>query len=69
MEYKSKKLIKLLRKNGWKLVSITGSHYTFKNLNYKKLITVPMHNKSLGIGLAKKILKEANINYEENNNE
>lgn len=30
MEYKAKELIKLLKKNGWQLVNIEGSHHTFK---------------------------------------
>ena len=30
MEYKAKEIIKLLKKDGWQLVSHEGSHHTFK---------------------------------------
>jgi predicted RNA binding protein YcfA (HicA-like mRNA interferase family) len=52
--------VKLLLREGWALVRITGSHhYMAKGTNK---VSVPVHgNHSLGKGLEAKILKKAGL--------
>jgi predicted RNA binding protein YcfA (HicA-like mRNA interferase family) len=55
-----KRLVKLLKQEGWYLIRINGSHHIMGKGN--KTITVPVHgNQSLGKGLEQKILKEAGL--------
>jgi predicted RNA binding protein YcfA (HicA-like mRNA interferase family) len=53
-------IIDILKKNGWKLDHITGSHHHFKKDGYQGLVTVPLHGKK-DIAYARKILKDAGI--------
>jgi len=59
----SKKLIKLLKKNGFKIDRITGSHFIFYNSNNKKRIVVPFHNKDLPKGTLNSIIKQSGIEF------
>jgi len=65
--YSSRELIKVLRKNGWYLYEIHGSHYQFKHDNNKVKITIPHPKKSLKIKLIKNVLKQAKINPQKEN--
>lgn len=56
-----KKLIKLLKKNGFELDHATGSHFIFYHPATKKRVSVPYHAKDLPIGLLSAILKDAGI--------
>jgi len=57
-----KELCKILERKGWKLARMQGSHYIYVKEGVKEIIVVPVHrNKSLKIGLLKKIMKIANI--------
>ena len=56
---KDKELIKLLKKNEWKLVRINGSHHIFRKGNIT--ITVPVHGKDVPTGLLHQILKDAGL--------
>lgn len=60
MPLTGKEMIKLLKKNGWKVERQESSHYQlFKN---GKRITVPVHsNKDLKKGLEQRILKDAEL--------
>ncbi|MBO5730387.1 MAG: type II toxin-antitoxin system HicA family toxin [Treponema sp.] len=61
----AKQVIKILKKNGWKLVRIKGSHHHFLKEGAPRPVTVPVHgNKDLGT-FADQILKEAGINPKE----
>jgi len=56
----AKEIMAILKKNGWKLERIHGSHHVFDKENCRPII-VPFHgNVDLGI-LGKKILKQAGI--------
>jgi predicted RNA binding protein YcfA (HicA-like mRNA interferase family) len=57
MPVSGKKIIKLLKKSGWVIVSQSGSHVKLKK---GKIITIiPIHgNKDLGKGLVKAIEKQ-----------
>lgn len=56
---KDKDLLKLLKKNGWILDRVKGSHHTLKKDN--KIITVPIHGKDVPTGLLHAILKQAGL--------
>jgi len=57
----AKQVMKILKKNGWKLVRTTGSHHIFYKSGAKRPIPVPRHD-SIDLGnFAKSILKEAGI--------
>jgi len=56
----AKEVMNILKKNGWKLERISGSHHVFDKDGCRP-ITVPFHgNVDLGI-LGKRILKQAGI--------
>ena len=44
---KAGELIKSLKKNGWELVRVTGSHHTFKHPGFRDHVTVPVHGGDL----------------------
>jgi predicted RNA binding protein YcfA (HicA-like mRNA interferase family) len=55
-----RELIKLLRKHGWQLDRITGSHHIMKK--QEKTLTVPVHSKrDIPKGTLISILKEAGL--------
>ena len=56
---KDKDLIKLLKKNGWNVVRINGSHHVLQKDG--KTIVVPLHGTDVPIGLLNYILKEAGL--------
>lgn len=63
---KANKLIKVLKKNGFILDHVTGSHYIFFNPTTNKRVSVPVHKgKDLGRGITLAILKDANIDIKE----
>ncbi len=55
---RSKELIRLLEKNGWKLVS-GGRHAHVRKGNYE--IPIPIHNKEIPNGTLNNILKLAGL--------
>lgn len=56
-----KELLKILKKNGWIVDRISGSHHIMIKEN-KRSIPVPIHgNKDLPKGLISAILKQADI--------
>ncbi|MBJ7901325.1 MAG: addiction module toxin, HicA family [Cyanobacteria bacterium RI_101] len=55
-----KKLAEILRKRGWQLVRIKGSHHQYRKDGVT--ISIPIHsNIDLKIGLLKSIMKQANL--------
>ncbi len=56
---KDKDLIKLLKKNGWKLDRINGSHHIFRKEHAN--VSVPVHGKDVPTGLLHQILKDAGL--------
>jgi len=57
MERNSRQIIRLLEKDGFELVKITGSHHKFKKNG--KTVTVPHPKKDLPIGIVRAIYKQA----------
>ena len=60
-----RQLIRVLERNGWKLVRTRGSHLVFANPDSPKLVTVPNHPGDLKRPLLAGILKDAGISREE----
>ena len=60
-----KKVISILKKNGFKLDHVTGSHYVFYNAITKRRALVAFHTKDLPKGTLREILKQAGIENEE----
>ena len=56
---RDKDLLKLLKKNGWRLIRINGSHHVLQR--GEQTITVPIHGKDVPIGLLNRILKETGL--------
>ena len=61
--FSSKKIIKVLRENGFDEVRQKGSHKIFWNETTKKHVTVPTNKKDLPIGTAKSIFVAAGIEW------
>lgn len=53
---------KILKKNGWKLARIQGSHHIYIKKGQKERISLPIHsNRDLKLGLLKHFMKIAGI--------
>ena len=57
----AKKLIRLLKDNGFVLDHATGSHYIFYNSERDRHVTVPYHTYDLPKGTLLAILKQAGL--------
>ena len=58
---KPKQLIKVLKRAGFVVDRISGSHYIFYRDDVYPPITVPYHNKDLKTGTLAAVLKQAKI--------
>lgn len=56
-----KEMIKLLKKNGFIVVSQNGSHVKLMNPGTGRTVIVPYHSKDLKKGLEQAILKQAGL--------
>lgn len=56
---KGKELVKLLKKHGWRVDRIRGSHYVMKKDGQTEII--PVHNTDIPIGLVNAILKRTGL--------
>lgn len=52
---RDKYLLKLMQKNGWKVVRVNGSHHILEKDG--KIETIPIHGKDVPNGLLNAILK------------
>jgi predicted RNA binding protein YcfA (HicA-like mRNA interferase family) len=59
---KSRELIKILEKDGWQLVRVTGSHHQFKHHSKSGIVTVPHPKKDIPLGTLRSIEKQAGLN-------
>lgn len=60
----SAEIIRLLKKDGWYAVRVTGSHHHFKHMEKPGIVTVPHPKKEIGKGLLNSILKQAKLKGE-----
>jgi len=58
--------VKKFKRAGWQVDRQVGSHVMLVKLGYPYTLSVPQH-RELGIGLLKKLLKQAGLNVEEFN--
>nr|DAU15060.1 MAG TPA: hypothetical protein [Caudoviricetes sp.] len=58
----SKELLKMLKKDGWYVKKVTGSHYQLIHSTKKGKVTVPVHGGDVPQGTLKSILKQAGLN-------
>ncbi len=56
-----KEMIRLLKKNGFKIVNQNGSHVKLQNIKTGKQVIVPYHSKTMKRGLEQAVLKEAGL--------
>ena len=61
MPMKPKEMVKLLKKNGFKVDRVNGSHYFMVNETTGKTTTVPFHSKELKPTMESVILKQAGL--------
>jgi predicted RNA binding protein YcfA (HicA-like mRNA interferase family) len=59
---RSGEVIKLLRKDGWFVFNIRGSHHQFKHPSKSGKVTVPHPKVDLPLGTVKSIFKQAGLN-------
>ena len=63
--FDGRKLIKIIKKFGFEIVRVKGSHHFLKHSDGRATV-IPVHGKeSIGIGLFHKILKDCEISVEE----
>lgn len=55
----SRKLVRMLRKDGWEIDRIKGDHHTFKHPDKTELITLTYPKKDLPLGLVRSIYRIA----------
>ena len=61
----ARKLVKILKKDGFKLSRIEGSHNIFYHSIKKVIVSVPVHKgNDLGRGITLAILKDAKIDID-----
>ncbi len=59
------KLLKILKKAGFVISRIKGSHYFLENSITKKVTSIPMHSGTMKKGLMLDIIKQAGISIQE----
>jgi predicted RNA binding protein YcfA (HicA-like mRNA interferase family) len=57
---KGKDVITMLKKEGWVVKRVAGSHYIMQKEGYR-LVPVPFHGKDLKTGLTKAISKQTGV--------
>ncbi len=58
--------MKKFEKAGWKIARRQGSHVMMVKSDYPYTLSIPLH-KELGIGILKKLIKQAKLTEEEYN--
>lgn len=61
MPMTSQEMLKLLKRNGFEVISQNGSHIKLKNSSTNKTVIVPNHATDLKKGLEQAILKQAGL--------
>ena len=57
-----RQVTKKLKKEGWEVVRVTGSHYQFKKVGVSATVTVPHHpGKTLSLNVIKSIEKQSGL--------
>lgn len=61
--YSSREVISLLKKNGWILVDVTGSHHQFKHPSKKGKVTVKHPDKDIPRRTLDSIEKQSGLKF------
>jgi predicted RNA binding protein YcfA (HicA-like mRNA interferase family) len=61
LRMRSRELIRMLEKDGWTLIRITGSHHHFKHPLKPGVVTVPHPRRDIPIGTLRSIERQANL--------
>jgi len=59
----SRKIIKVLKQNGWREVAKVGSHSQFRHPDRKRRVTVPHPKKDIPLGTLKSIERQSGIKF------
>ena len=59
----SRRIIKILKQNGWYEIDKVGSHSQFRHPNKKGRVTVPHPKKDIPIGTLKSIERQSGIKF------
>ncbi len=59
VEKNSRKLMQMLKKDGWQLDRVKGDHHTFKRDDKAELISLPHPKRDLPVGLVRSIYRIA----------
>ena len=59
----SRKIIKILKQNGWYEIATSGSHTQFRHPDRKGRVTVPHPKKDIPIGTLKSIERQSGIKF------
>ncbi len=54
----------MLKRDGWEMVRVTGSHHHFRHPSKPGTVTVPHPKKDIAKGTLKSILKQASLKEE-----
>jgi predicted RNA binding protein YcfA (HicA-like mRNA interferase family) len=61
-----KRFAKILRRKGWALIGINGSHHKYASPDGQSIVIVPIHkNDDLKTGLQRALMKDAGVEEEE----
>ena len=61
--YSPKKVIKILRKYGWKETRIRGSHHIFKKEGENKIVVISTSKNPIPIGTLRNIERQSGISF------
>ena len=62
--YSSRKVIRLLKKDGWYLVNVTGSHYQYKHPTKPGRTTVKHPDKDIPLKTLRRIEEQSGLKFE-----
>ena len=63
---KFKEIERVIKKDGWKLKHVSGSHYQYEHPTKSGKVTIPFHRGDLHPKTIKSILEQGEINYGNN---
>ena len=61
--YSTKKVIRILKNNNWKLDRIRGDHYIYKKEGIANIISLPTSYKDVKVGILKDIERKSGIRF------
>lgn len=60
-----KQLIRALKRKGWEIDRVRGSHYVLVHPTFRRALPVPFHNRDLKRGTLSGIIRSAGITVDE----